>query len=578
MSLVSIFHHYWPFLKQRKNWRSLSLLMLGNAIQAIFIVITNSSFNLFFGLLVSGVYTPTGLMFAVLQYAVAVGVYTYTAGKNSYVGDQLIQSLNHDVTHFYVDKWMQTKAYFGSNFIQGPKVINPAGTLSHDIQEANRLTVRLGDNLLNTFFAFLAGMYGLWELSGPLSFTIASTVLVIPGYMALGALVYAIVYNIIVNQIGYRLKELTERQHVFSNKLEAQVHHIEKNAEGIELLKAATREKKSVDNILKNSTIYHGLMAKLQAGLAAFTALNDHLRFFVGVLLSIPQILANKMSVDNLLSIGDYFTRVASFFTWKHDNYDDVTNLDVFVGKLNVLQAQIAQWETIRKNNQLIIHEGLTFSFKNLIIEKPDRSVLLKTKQFTFKGACVTCLQGPSGVGKTTLFRSLTQLWPYVKGELILPCQIKEVQIIPQKPVFPLSSTLYEAILYPHDDEELSVGPKIKSHIDDLLVEFKLNHNVIDSKDEKRDWSKTLSGGEQQRIALIRAIMKKPKLLLMDEPFSALDPRLHKHCEHILQKYLNKTTIVLIDHRSIQQTDEISNQKNCAHRVAFNNKKLRHVA
>ncbi len=151
MSLKSIIEHYRPYFNKKKY--SLSLLVLGNIIQAIFIVIINTCFNNFFGLLVGGAFTPWGLCLALFQYLASVAMLTFTAGINSYIGDKLIHSLNQDVTRENLDKWMDTKAYFGANFIES-KVLNPAGTLSYDIQEANRLVVRLGDNLLNTFFAF----------------------------------------------------------------------------------------------------------------------------------------------------------------------------------------------------------------------------------------------------------------------------------------------------------------------------------------------------------------------------------------------------------------------------------------
>ncbi len=564
MSLAAVFNLYSPFLKPKKNnlWQSLliALLILGNITQAILIVVMNTLFTHLFGILFAPQFTFVALAWAASYYLLAVGIYFLNAGLNSYLGDKLIHYLNMVVTSTLLERWISSKAYFGSNFLAKRKVINPAGTLSNDIQEANRLTVKLGDNLINTFFAFLAGMYGLWTLSFPLTFQISTFVFVIPGYMAIGALLYAIVNNYIVNKIGFRLKKVTEKQHSIVNKLEANIHHVEKHAKGIELLRATAKEMANFTKILHKSGIYNASLAILQAGLAAFTALNDYLRSFVAIMLSVPQILAKQMTADALPTVWDYFTKVTSQFTWPYDNYEDVTSLDVLIGKIFALKAEIAEWEQIKGKNKLTFSQGFDVAIDKLIITKPDQSVILNTEHFTFKDAVVSLIQGPSGAGKSTLIDAMTGLWPYVTGIITLPCPDEQIHVIPQKSVFPMRSTLYEAVLYTYADEKTVISKAQKDVITALLVEFKLDNSILLNSEDKRDWSKTLSGGEQQRIALIRAILHPNlKLLLMDEPFSALDHHLRLHCEQVLKKHLakNKVTIIFIDHRTSDDENKV---------------------
>ncbi|HRE32630.1 MAG TPA: hypothetical protein PLD88_11700, partial [Candidatus Berkiella sp.] len=69
---------------------------------------------------------------------------------------------------------------------------------------------------------------------------------VIPGYMAIAAIAYSLVNNYVITKIGKNLRRATEQKHDNLNELEATLHHIEKNAEGIELLRASDKEESNV--------------------------------------------------------------------------------------------------------------------------------------------------------------------------------------------------------------------------------------------------------------------------------------------------------------------------------------------
>jgi putative ATP-binding cassette transporter len=119
--------------------------------------------------------------------------------------------------------------------------------------------------------------------------------------------------------------------------------------------------------------------------------------------------------------------------------------------------------------------------------------------------------------------------------------------VVPQKPYIPIGS-LRTAVTYP-----AAPGTYSDEEIRRALVDARLG-NLTERLDSEEIWSQRLSGGEQQRIALARALLARPDWLFLDESTSALDEKLEAELYGILATRLPKTTIVSIGHRSTLAT------------------------
>ena len=149
---------------------------------------------------------------------------------------------------------------------------------------------------------------------------------------------------------------------------------------------------------------------------------------------------------------------------------------------------------------------------------------------------------GESGTGKSTLVRAIAGLWPWGEGEIALAPDAK-MFLMPQKPYIPLG-TLRRATTYPRapedfDDEEIA----------ETLELVGLEHLVEKLDDEEGKWDRTLSGGEQQRLAFARLFLHKPDIVVMDEATSALDPESQAMLMEKLAERLPETAIISVGHR-----------------------------
>lgn len=180
----------------------------------------------------------------------------------------------------------------------------------------------------------------------------------------------------------------------------------------------------------------------------------------------------------------------------------------------------------------------------------------------------ITALIGPSGCGKSTLircFNRLNDLIPnaHTQGDIFfydqniyaLTMEVdrlrRQIGMVFQKPN-PFNSSIYENIAF---------GARINGYMGDIdeLVERSLYRVGLwdEVKDRLHKNGHALSGGQQQRLCIARSIAVEPKVLLMDEPCSALDPLATHYIEDLMRELREHYTIIIVTH-NMQQASRIS--------------------
>ena len=208
---------------------------------------------------------------------------------------------------------------------------------------------------------------------------------------------------------------------------------------------------------------------------------------------------------------------------------------------------------------------------KKLNLYYADNHVI-KNVDLSIKENTVTAFIGPSGCGKSTILRTLNRMNDYIeifqkKGEILLDgkdiykkkVNVEELRqdigMVFQKPN-PFPKTIYENVVY-----GLKIQGRHKKSELDEIVERTLKQSALwdEVKDNLGKSALALSGGQQQRLCIARTLAVAPKVILMDEPASALDPISTAKLEELIVELKEKYTIIIVTH-NMQQAARISDR------------------
>lgn len=210
--------------------------------------------------------------------------------------------------------------------------------------------------------------------------------------------------------------------------------------------------------------------------------------------------------------------------------------------------------EPVLESNNLSVSYGGQTAVNGVSLQVPKNSVV--------------SLIGPSGCGKSTLLRCFNRMNDLIPSASVTgtvnfagqdiyapdvdPTEIRfRIGMVFQRPN-PFPKSIYENVAF---------GPRINGLTDDLdeIVETSLRRAAVwdEVKDRLNDSGLSVSGGQQQRICIARALAVNPEIVLMDEPASALDPISTQAIEQLIQELSSEVTIIIVTH-NMQQATRIS--------------------
>lgn len=187
--------------------------------------------------------------------------------------------------------------------------------------------------------------------------------------------------------------------------------------------------------------------------------------------------------------------------------------------------------------------------FRNVTKKYGNNTVLKDINMQIEKGSLVTLL-GPSGCGKSTLLRMLAGLEKVNEGQIFLD-GTDITDMAPNKRNIGMVFQQYSLFPNMSVEENIAFGLKMKKcPKDEIEKKVKKAVEMVELTGKEKEYPANLSGGQQQRVALARSIVMEPKVLLLDEPLSAIDAKLRKSLQRRIKEIHEELglTVIFVTH------------------------------
>ena len=453
------------------------------------------------------------------------------------------------LTRRFVDHWLSDRAYYRISLLRSNSdgktfTDNPDQRIADDLRDfigdavtGTQGILFLGVDLLSNIVSLFSFITILWSLSGPFALFGVS----IPGYMVWIALVYAIIGTWLTHLVGRKLVPLNfVKQRVEADFRFALVRARE-NTEGIALYGGEEEEKRTLlARFAALAANWRQLMTRYKY-LIALTAGYGQVADVFPYVIASPPYFAGLVQLGALTQTANAFGQVQGAMSWFVDTYSTLAAWRATVERLTTFYRAIEKArEHAFDGVKPEAGTGHGYALHGATIALPDGQKLLEDTDLAIAPGAPVLITGRSGVGKSTLFRALAGIWPFGGGGV----QRAEGTslFLPQRPYIPLG-TLRHAVAYPAKADAYR-DAEVQAAMEDVGLA-----HLMPRIDQEENWTMGLSGGEQQRLALARALLLRPDWLFLDEAMASLDPEAEVQLFEVLRQRLPNTTIVSIEHR-----------------------------
>jgi len=389
-------------------------------------------------------------------------------------------------------------------------------------------------SLLKIIFAVVLMLYINWQLA------LINIITVIAFF------IFAAVYKL---EAGLKIRKQVNHQYntIFGNIGDAlaNIFAVKSNtAEKYEVKKLNREFNKTIDLVNEQTKIY----TQVNVGQAIISNVGQILTVILGSLLMYQKVITPG---DFIVFLG-YITLIYGPLWWMSGQYRWLKRMMVDIGDADKIFKTSDEADYPGSINKNLTG---TIEFKNVSFKYPERNEgILDRVNFKIDAGGTLAIFGATGSGKTTLYNLLLRLYEQDSGQVLyddfdakkitLNFLRQQIAVVPQNPVL-FNESIFDNIRYSRPEatkEEVLNAAKVANAHDFIMRMPKKYQSKVGERGVK------LSGGQVQRIAIARAVLRNPKILILDEATSSLDQKTKFEVLAALQNLIKGRTTIIITH------------------------------
>ena len=545
VSAWSLIKPYWVSEEWKIAWGLLIAIIVINLVNVWISVRFNTWSGEFFNMLQNKSVKDFPHLMLVWAGLVAALIVLFVYGR--YLRQMLGFRWRQWLTTRYLQEWLGDGAFYR---IERDRLAdNPDQRISDDLQSFATSTLTLTLDLLSTVVTLITFVTILWSLAGALTVSLGGMPIVIPGYMVWVAALYALGGSYMIYKLGHPLVSITYQQQKVEADFRFGLIRVRENSEQIAFYDGEQTEEATAQNFFQRIRDNWWRVMKYTKRLSFVLSFYSNIAYIFPLIVASPKYFTGAFTMGVLMQIQNSFGTVSDSFSWFINSYGSLVDWRATVNRLREFKRVMRASHLKESISPATAHGGINLHYVDeeklstdgLSLALPNGTPLSQIRNITINPGSRWLVRGPSGSGKSTLMRALAGLWPFGDGSIDAPVNAR-MMFIPQQSYMPIGP-LKAALTYPssadtYTDDECREALHI-CHLDDYAGRL----------DESGHWARSMSPGEQQRLAAARVLLHKPDYLFLDEATSALDAANEARLYHLFTERLPKAAIVSVAHR-----------------------------
>ena len=457
---------------------------------------------------------------------------------NNVVNDFLDQGLaikwSERLNEVLTTRWLADKNYYRLQMRRhAPDNIDQR--IQQDAQEFIASTIEFVRGMINSVVTSLEFAVVLWGLAGILTVFGFD----IPRGIVWFVFIFVILATFIAMWIGNPLIRYNYENEKLNGDYRYSLIRVRDHAESVAFYSGEQHEHGRLSDRFKAIIRNRWRIARQSVCLSGFNDMFTNGIKLFPIILQAPRLFAGQIKIGDIQQTVQAFARLQNALSFFRMFYNKFTAYRARLERLYGFLLSTEEQHSAQQPEISEVSDGI--ALENVALFRHNGEVLLDGININLKSGDSLLIRGPSGCGKTSLLRALAGLWPFGSSGKVSHPPHQDILFLPQRP-YTAQGSLRDAICYPDIDKQ---HPELIEAMNTCRLGY-----LIDKLDKPDDWQHKLSPGELQRVAFVRALLSKPKIVLLDEATAALDEPTEAMLYRALKQKLPDSIIISIGHRS----------------------------